>query len=196
LGCRIGPIDVVPLDFPDPGPTGASTSELFATANAGSVEVATRSSNSHSNLHDDATTDSSPRGVRGSEGRDPAVLDTTESRWFADGPLPQGAEACFTRDGTLGVREERCDIYCLNGRGDIGVKLRARQTLELKIRRSVGERPTVGTDLTGQVEAWTFAFAAFGPTAVPVVATSPTRLCCIFGCPDNEKRNANGRGGR
>lgn len=82
-----------------------------------------------------------------------AVLDTTELRWFADGRLPPRVAAWFTNDGETGARESRCDIYRLDRR-DIGVKLRARRTLELKVRRSVGERLTVGPGLTGQVEAW------------------------------------------
>jgi hypothetical protein len=81
------------------------------------------------------------------------VVDTTELRWFGDGRLPPGVAAWFTKDGEVGEREERCDIYRLDRR-DIGVKLRARRTLELKIRQSVGERLAVGAGLMGRVEAW------------------------------------------
>ena len=82
------------------------------------------------------------------------VVDTTELRWFADGRLPPGVAAWFTKDGEKGVSEERCDIYRLDRR-DVGVKLRSRRTLELKIRQSVGERLAVGAGLQGRVEAWT-----------------------------------------
>jgi hypothetical protein len=83
-----------------------------------------------------------------------AGVDTTELRWFAGGRLPAGVAAWFAHDGAVGVREERCDKYRLDGRRDRGIKLRAGRTLELKIRQSLGQRLTVGAGLTGQVEAW------------------------------------------
>lgn len=81
------------------------------------------------------------------------VVDTTELRWFARGPLPPRVAAWFTNDGRAGVLERRCDVYRLDCPA-IGVKLRARRTLELKVRQSVGDSLTVGGGLTGRVEAW------------------------------------------
>ncbi len=80
------------------------------------------------------------------------VLDTNELRWFAPGPLPADVGAWFS--GSLGVSEKRCDTYLLDGRGDIGVKRRSRQTLELKVRQSLDGRIEIGEGLAGSLEVW------------------------------------------
>ena len=82
------------------------------------------------------------------------VEDTTELRWIAEGHLPADVEAWFTRGGTTGAVEERCDTYRLDGRCDRGVKLRFRETLELKVRDAVGEHLIVGAGLAGRLEMW------------------------------------------
>jgi hypothetical protein len=81
-----------------------------------------------------------------------SVLDTTELRWFMPGPLPAHIRSWFT-DST-GVPEQRCDTYLLDGRGDIGVKRRFRETLELKVRQSLDGRIEVGEGLIGSLEVW------------------------------------------
>ena len=80
------------------------------------------------------------------------VLDTTELRWFVPGSLPADIGSWFT--GSTGVLEERIDTYLLDGRGDIGVKRRFRQTVELKIRRSLDGRIEFGDGLAGSLEVW------------------------------------------
>lgn len=87
-------------------------------------------------------------------GPDLAVLDTTELRWFADGPLPSDAESWFTRSGTLGMVEDRCDTYRIDGRRDTGVKRRFRETLERKVRQSIDGTLTLAPGLAGPLEAW------------------------------------------
>lgn len=85
---------------------------------------------------------------------DVAVLDTTELRWFADGPLPPDVESWFTHSGTVGMVEDRCDTYRVDGRRDTGVKLRFRETLELKVRQPIEETLTLEPGLAGRLEAW------------------------------------------
>jgi hypothetical protein len=53
-----------------------------------------------------------------------------------------------------GVTEQRCDSYLVDDRDGIGVKLRARTTLELKVRQSLGERIDLGDGLAGVPEQW------------------------------------------
>ena len=81
-----------------------------------------------------------------------SVVDTTELRWFVPGPLPPDVHVWFT--GSTGVSEERCDTYLLDGRGDIGVKRRSGETLELKVRQSLDGRIELGEGLAGSLEVW------------------------------------------
>jgi hypothetical protein len=81
-----------------------------------------------------------------------SVLDTTELRWFVAGPLPADIRGWFT--GSTGVAEERCDTYLLDGRVDIGVKRRFRETLELKVRQGLDGRIELGEGLAGSLEVW------------------------------------------
>jgi hypothetical protein len=81
-----------------------------------------------------------------------AVVDTTELRWFVPGPLPAEIGGWFT--GSTGVAEERCDTYLLDGRVDIGVKRRFRETLELKVRQMLQGRIELREGLAGSLEVW------------------------------------------
>ena len=81
-----------------------------------------------------------------------SVVDTTELRWFVPGPLPPDVRGWFT--GSTGVPEERWDTYLLDGRVDIGVKRRFRETLELKVRQSLDGRVELGDGLGGLLEVW------------------------------------------
>jgi hypothetical protein len=81
-----------------------------------------------------------------------SVLDTTELRWFVPGTLPPEIYGWFT--GSTGTAEQRCDTYLLDGRCDIGVKRRFRETLELKVRQSLDGRIQVGEGLAGSLEVW------------------------------------------
>lgn len=87
------------------------------------------------------------------EGR-ATVVETTELRWFATGGLPIEVTSWFTRNGTVGVPEDRTDTYRIGGRSDVGLKRRSGEMLELKIRQSVGQRLELGTGLAGRVETW------------------------------------------
>jgi hypothetical protein len=82
----------------------------------------------------------------------PSVVDTTELRWFVPGPLPADISVWFT--GSTGVAEERCDTYLIDARREIGVKRRHRETLELKVRRSLDGPVDLGGGLTGSLEVW------------------------------------------
>ena len=81
-----------------------------------------------------------------------SIVDTTELRWFVPGRLPADTSGWFT--GSTGVHEERFDTYLLSGRGDIGVKRRFREMLELKVRQSLDGRIELGEGLAGQLEVW------------------------------------------
>jgi hypothetical protein len=80
------------------------------------------------------------------------VLDTTELRWFVRGSLPAEIRSWFAVSS--GVLEERIDTYLLDGRRDVGVKRRFRQTMELKIRQSLDGRIEFGDGLAGSLEVW------------------------------------------
>jgi hypothetical protein len=82
----------------------------------------------------------------------PSVLDTTELRWFVPGALPTKVSGWFT--GSTRSPNERCDTYLLDGRSDVGVKRRFRETLELKVRESLDERIQLGDGLVGSLELW------------------------------------------
>jgi hypothetical protein len=82
----------------------------------------------------------------------PLVLDTTELRWFVPASLPTEVGVWFT--GSTGVLEERIDTYLLDGRDDIGVKRRFRETVELKVRQSLDGRIEFGDGLAGPLEVW------------------------------------------
>jgi hypothetical protein len=82
----------------------------------------------------------------------PLVLDTTELRWFVRGSLPAEIRSWFA--GSSGVLEERIDSYRLDGRRDVRVKRRFRQTMELKIRQSLDGRIDFGDGLAGSLEVW------------------------------------------
>ena len=82
----------------------------------------------------------------------PSVLDTTELRWFVPGPVPTDIARWFT--GSTRIPNERCDTYLLDGRSDVGVKRRFRETLELKVRESVDGPIQLGDGLVGPLEVW------------------------------------------
>jgi hypothetical protein len=82
------------------------------------------------------------------------VDDTTELRWITEGPLPTDVEAWFTCGGTTGSVEQRCDTYRMDGLRDQGVKLRFRETLELKVLQAVGEHLVLGAGLDGRLQVW------------------------------------------
>ncbi len=97
----------------------------------------------------------------------PAPLVTTEVRWFGEGAVPTALRR-FVAEGTLGACEARIDVYRLGGGPDIGLKLRGRELLELKRRRSwVWGRPAADGP-AGLVEVWSKWSPADG-----LVQTSP-----------------------
>lgn len=82
------------------------------------------------------------------------VIETTELRWFTGGHLPTELASWFTNGGTRGAVEHRCDLYLTAGRPDLGVKLRAQEILEFKVRRSVTVGRAGTTGPSGHVEVW------------------------------------------
>jgi hypothetical protein len=82
------------------------------------------------------------------------VDDITELRWIAEGRLPTDVEAWFTRGGTTGVVEKRCDTHRMDGRCNQGVKLRFRETSELKVLQAVGEHLVLRAGLAGRLQMW------------------------------------------
>jgi hypothetical protein len=81
-------------------------------------------------------------------------LDTLEARWFAEGNLPAGALAWFTRHGTLASVERRTDEYDVEGVPRVGTKLRHGLSLETKLLRSVYGSITPPWGVTAPLEAW------------------------------------------
>jgi hypothetical protein len=81
-----------------------------------------------------------------------SVVDTAEIRWFVSGPLAVDVRRWFA--GSTGVVEERSDTYRVEDRVDEGVKYRGGQTLELKVRRRIGQWTDLGCGLAGSPEVW------------------------------------------
>lgn len=101
------------------------------------------------------------RRARGAEGAAPSgdLIETTELRWFQAGALPETLSSWFTRDSAHVRLEERIDLYRIDGRLDVGVKLRGRSTLEIKSRQSSiplgrSEIQRVGVAPGGALEVW------------------------------------------
>jgi hypothetical protein len=96
-----------------------------------------------------------PSGDDGrSTGSGITVVDTTELRWFAEGPIPVDVRAWFTGGDTRGAVEDRCDSYRLDDQPAVGVKRRFRTTLELKTRQSVEDHLSLAPGLSGRREVW------------------------------------------
>lgn len=83
-----------------------------------------------------------------------ATLGTSELRWFVDGMPSDEVLSWFTDDGRHGEVEVRRDLYLVDGRPDVGVKLRGRSTLELKVRRSVRGAWNSSAGPGGRIELW------------------------------------------
>ena len=83
-----------------------------------------------------------------------AVLDTSEVRWFAYGSPATEVVDWFTGPGRGGTLEERCDVYQVHRLQDIGVKRRSRDSLEVKVRRSIGDTLTLEPGLAAPFEEW------------------------------------------
>jgi hypothetical protein len=84
----------------------------------------------------------------------PAVLETSELRWFALGLPPRDVVSWFSADGTAGTTERRSDNYQVNGLDDVGVKRRFGWTVEVKVRESVGSTMVLGSGLEAPLEEW------------------------------------------
>ena len=95
----------------------------------------------------------------------PGVLETLELRWFAPGPIPTSAVSWFETSAPHVVVEERIDSYLLTGRPDLGVKRRDHGPLQVKERRGIGTRISVGGHLVGRVEEWHKSTQALSPAA-------------------------------
>lgn len=82
------------------------------------------------------------------------IVDTTEMRWFADGPLPLTVVNWFAGPGSMAVIEKRVDTYRIDGRDDAGLKRRFRRTLELKVRLDIAEVFPLEPELAAPLEEW------------------------------------------
>ena len=91
------------------------------------------------------------REAHGSTARS-APIETTELRWFRNGPLPRLVCSWFTSNGACGAVEERHDRYLMDGRLDRGLKLRGGSTLELKVRQTIARTvpSSDGPDAAGE----------------------------------------------
>lgn len=84
----------------------------------------------------------------------PAVLDTSELRWFALGLPPPEVVAWFTAGGGAGTTERRSDVYQVNGLHDVGLKRRFGWTVEVKVREDPGSPMVLGAGLRAPLEEW------------------------------------------
>lgn len=84
----------------------------------------------------------------------PAVLDTSELRWFTLGSPHRDVVAWFTAGGVAGTSELRSDIYLLNGLHDVGLKRRFGWAVEAKVRQAVGPTVVLGAGLRAPLENW------------------------------------------
>ncbi len=82
------------------------------------------------------------------------VLDTSEVRWFATGPLPDDVVAWFARQKSIAAVEERCDTYLLRGIEGTGVKYRNQRVLEVKLCHSADANLDLGNGLSAPVLRW------------------------------------------
>lgn len=87
-------------------------------------------------------------------GEDVKVDETTELRWFFDGALPSDVSMWFTKSGTAGLGEDRCDSYRVDGMTDIGVKWRFGTKLELKLRHEPSSQLHLAAHVAGRLESW------------------------------------------
>lgn len=89
------------------------------------------------------------------DGASVRIDETTELRWFFDGPLPAAIRTWFVSMGRLGLTEHRIDTYRLDDQVDVGVKRRFGSMLELKRRREPPRSFTISNGSHGQMERWT-----------------------------------------
>lgn len=83
-----------------------------------------------------------------------AVMDSSEVRWFAPGPMPADVLTWLTRLSTITVVEERCDTYLLHGIEGLGVKYRNQSVLEVKRRHSTAADIELGPGMRAPFERW------------------------------------------
>ncbi len=81
-----------------------------------------------------------------------SIVDTTEIRWFASGPLPPEIWSWFS--SPHGVVERRRDTYLVDDRAHEGIKHRGGTLLEVKARWSVGPSIELGPHHAGRLEVW------------------------------------------
>ncbi len=86
--------------------------------------------------------------------RSEPVMDTTEVRWFAPGPVPADILAWFAGQDSISAVDERCDTYLLHGIDGLGVKYRARRVLEVKQRHSIDGDIVLAPGLRAPMERW------------------------------------------
>lgn len=79
---------------------------------------------------------------------------TTEARWFFGGPLPTEVHDWFTQGGSVGLGESRCDLYRVDQHADLGLKLRGRTVLELKLRLGAPTSFVLDARRDGMIERW------------------------------------------
>jgi len=82
------------------------------------------------------------------------VMDTSEVRWFARGPLPDDAVAWFAGQEAIASVEERYDTYLLSGNDGMGVKYRNQRVLEVKWCRTAETNLDLGCGLSAPVLRW------------------------------------------
>jgi hypothetical protein len=91
-------------------------------------------------------------GLLGSLGQ--PLMDTSEVRWFAHGPLPEDVVAWFARQSAITAVEERSDTYLLRGLDGLGVKYRNQRVLEVKWCHTADTNLELGHGLRAPVLRW------------------------------------------
>lgn len=84
-----------------------------------------------------------------------AVTATLEVRWFQAGPPPEPISGWFLNAPVPANTESRTDVYLdVPDRDDVGVKVRAGDLLELKLRTAVHTGLALAEGFEGRVESW------------------------------------------
>lgn len=83
------------------------------------------------------------------------IDETTELRWFFDGPLPTEVRRWFASTDVAGHTEHRVDSYRVDDQVGVGVKRRFGSVLELKSRHDSPRSFALPHGSHGQLERWT-----------------------------------------
>ena len=97
----------------------------------------------------------------------------------------------FSNGGRAGTREQRRDVYQVNGLSGVGVKRRSGRSLEVKVRTAVGPKLTIAAGLAAPLEDWrkwtpSFTDSVWPQTGASWVVVDKKLLTRTFTMADDE----------